>query len=166
MTGFGVDLHDSSDLQCDVLSNSFRFGKSVNLSICQIANASLRDRGSCVRLSRCQIPNRRGSMSFRPFRVLLTGLLALTIGGLLAVAAPKKTEPAPAKKAEAPVNQVKGGNSKAPATATQPPEQGVIATVGDLKITDADLSSSMPPDRQTAFQRADQSLQGIERQAI
>lgn len=87
-------------------------------------------------------------MSVRLTRVFIVGLPALVVCGALALAA--------AKKADAPKP------TPPPATA----EPGVIAMVGDVKVTESDLMSSLPPDKQRAFQGASQRLQDIERQAI
>lgn len=86
-------------------------------------------------------------MSVRFPRVFFVGVFAFALCAAPALAAP-------AKKADQP---------QAAATAAEP---GVIATIGDVKITEADLISSLPPERQKAFQGAAQRLQDIERQAV
>ncbi len=46
------------------------------------------------------------------------------------------------------------------------PEPGVLAVVGDVKITESELMSSLPADRQKAFEGAAKRINDIERQAM
>lgn len=80
-------------------------------------------------------------------RAIRMGLPVIIAGAAIAFAAPLAMAADTAKPAAAPA-------------------PGVLATVGDVTITESDLTASMPADRQKAFQNADQRLQDIERQAI
>src|SRR6185369_938766 len=89
------------------------------------------------------------SMTVKCVRMICLGFVAFAASGALTLAATKKTEapkPAPAS--------------------TSAPESGVVASVGDQKITESDVMSSLPPDRQRAFEGAAKRIQDIEHAAV
>ena len=84
-------------------------------------------------------------MTFRNTRLAGAGLIALfTACGIALAAAEKKPDP----------------------PKVSAPEPGVLAIVGDVKISETDLMTSMPPDRQKQFEGADLRLYDVERQAL
>src|SRR5439155_8707500 len=97
-----------------------------------------------------------GSLMIYKKRWLLAGVPLLALCGSLAIAAAAK-KPEPPKDPK---------DAKTSPAATAASEAGVLATVGGEKITEQDLMSSLPPDRQKALQGAAQKIQDIEHQAV
>lgn len=87
-------------------------------------------------------------------RTLLAGLVAITVSAIALTARADK------KKDEA------RDQPKPVAAATSTPEPEVIAIVGDVKINEQDLVSSLPPANQKAYQGALQHIQDMEKQAV
>ena len=79
-------------------------------------------------------------------RTTLVAVLGLAIGAAAFAATAKKADP--------------------PKSAPAPMDSGTIAVIGDTKITEADLMSSLPADRQQAFTQANQRIQETERGAM
>lgn len=89
-------------------------------------------------------------MKARIIRLTSAGLLALAVAGpVMAAKDDKKKEAA-----------------KPAAAAQAAAEPGVIAIVGEIKVTEDDLMASLPENNQKALQGASQRVQDIERQAV
>lgn len=84
-------------------------------------------------------------MISKSVRTPLIALFGLALGGAALAATAKKADPP----------------KSAPA-----PDTSVIAVIGDVKITEQDLVTSLPPDRQQAFGQANQRIQDTERGAM
>jgi protein-disulfide isomerase len=85
-------------------------------------------------------------MISKSVRTTLVAIMGLAIGAAAFAATAKKADP--------------------PKSAPAPMDSGTIAVIGDTKITEADLMSSLPPDRQQAFTQANQRIQETERGAM